>query len=651
MSFYIEKAIFVNRAPFDKIELDFKESGINVLSAINGRGKTTVLSHITDAFYELAKQAFHGEFEGKEKKYYRISTSLYNIDASKPSFVYLRFRFNEKVVDYIDVRNQCSEEQYNGVISLEGKIPYANIRNTLKDEQNIKYWSIRDKALIRQLFTTSLLTYFPSYRYELPSYLNDPYSISLNYSIDSQFAGYLNNPIEVITDLSSLVNWFLDVVLDLKLGEQVRYFQRGTTLIPVTVPSDEKTIVWDNLNKIISGAISSKHYPGTVRLGIGPRNAGASRVSVMHDYKDMSETICPSIFNLSSGELALISIFGELLHQADNNQKNIRLEQIQGLVLIDEVDKHLHITIQKEILPRLFNLFPNVQFVVSSHSPFLNMGLAEGALNRTQIIDLDHNGIICEPVNNDLYKEVYEMMVNENQRFANKYSELMHRLKDVNKPVVITEGKTDWKHLKAALSYFHSIGEFKEIEVEILEYNFDFGDSKLHSLLNQYRLFPHKYKVIGVFDCDEANGKNIHNAGGIKKYSENIWGMSIPIPDFRSYNTGISIEFLYANDDLRLIDENGRRMYITSEFDENGRLKEDKKVGVKNNHDVKGYTSRDKEKIQGDEVIDIDGNSLALSKEQFATNILNSNGNFANVKFEAFRSLFDRLFKILSTDE
>ena len=546
MSFYIEKAIFVNRAPFDKIELDFKESGINVLSAINGRGKTTVLSHITDAFYELAKQAFHGEFEGKEKKYYRISTSLYNIDASKPSFVYLRFRFNEKVVDYIDVRNQCSEEQYNGVISLEGKIPYANIRNTLKDEQNIKYWSIRDKALIRQLFTTSLLTYFPSYRYELPSYLNDPYSISLNYSIDSQFAGYLNNPIEVITDLSSLVNWFLDVVLDLKLGEQVRYFQRGTTLIPVTVPSDEKTIVWDNLNKIISGAISSKHYPGTVRLGIGPRNAGASRVSVMHDYKDMSETICPSIFNLSSGELALISIFGELLHQADNNQKNIRLEQIQGLVLIDEVDKHLHITIQKEILPRLFNLFPNVQFVVSSHSPFLNMGLAEGALNRTQIIDLDHKGIICEPVNNDLYKEVYEMMVNENQRFANKYSELMHRLKDVNKPVVITEGKTDWKHLKAALSYFHSIGEFKEIEVEILEYNFDFGDSKLHSLLNQYRLFPHKYKVIGVFDCDEANGKNIHNAGGIKKYSENIWGMSIPIPDFRSYNTGISIEFLYS---------------------------------------------------------------------------------------------------------
>lgn len=46
----IEKAIFVNRAPFEKVEFDFLESGVNVLSGINGRGKTTVISHIVDFF-------------------------------------------------------------------------------------------------------------------------------------------------------------------------------------------------------------------------------------------------------------------------------------------------------------------------------------------------------------------------------------------------------------------------------------------------------------------------------------------------------------------------------------------------------------------------------------------------------------------------
>ena len=55
MMIKIEKALFVNRAPFDNIEINFKEKGINVLSAINGKGKTTILSHIIDAFYELSR--------------------------------------------------------------------------------------------------------------------------------------------------------------------------------------------------------------------------------------------------------------------------------------------------------------------------------------------------------------------------------------------------------------------------------------------------------------------------------------------------------------------------------------------------------------------------------------------------------------------
>ena len=42
MAFYLEKAIFVNRAPFEHLELNFKENGINVLTAVNGKGKTTI---------------------------------------------------------------------------------------------------------------------------------------------------------------------------------------------------------------------------------------------------------------------------------------------------------------------------------------------------------------------------------------------------------------------------------------------------------------------------------------------------------------------------------------------------------------------------------------------------------------------------------
>lgn len=630
MAFYIEKAIFVNRAPFERLELDFKINGINVLSAINGKGKTTIISHIVDAFYELARPFYPNEFEGKTTKYYRYSSPQYNTKRNEPSFVYLKFKNGEEIWDYIDLRDKCDENQYKSFYgNNEIKIAYRDIKSILESNNNVKYWSKnRNKKQIENIFAQNLLSYFPSYRYEIPGYLNDPYRINLTFKKDLGLNGYLPNPIEVVSGLEQLSNWLMDIVLD--------YYIYKT---------NDSLKLRQNFNLILSKTLSSKII-GDCRIGIGQRNNAATRIAVVQDItEDEIVDIYPSIFNISSGEAAILCLFGELLHQADKIGK---LLDVSGIVLIDEVDKHLHIKLQKEILPKLFNLFPNIQFIISSHSPFLNMGLADEALEKTQIIDLDNSGVICEPTNNDLYKEVYNMMLNENQRFADKYKELEIKIAAINKPIIITEGKTDWKHFKAALAHFKNNHEYEDIDVEILEYSFDFGDSKLHNLLNQYKTFPHRYKIIGVFDCDEANGKIIHNSGGIKKYGENIMGMSIPVPNFREYNKGgISIEFLYNNDDLKLKDENGRRIYITSEFNENGRLIENVQVGVKNIHDVKSYIDKEKEKIQADEVIDINGNSLALSKEAFATNILNKNGNFANVNFDAFRPVFDRLKAVL----
>ena len=94
----IEKAIFVNRAPFKKVEFDFLESGVNVLSGINGRGKTTVISHIVDVFYEMARSSFSNTFEGKENKLYHYSSDLYNYADSSYSLFYARFKNEDKLV-------------------------------------------------------------------------------------------------------------------------------------------------------------------------------------------------------------------------------------------------------------------------------------------------------------------------------------------------------------------------------------------------------------------------------------------------------------------------------------------------------------------------------------------------------------------------
>lgn len=44
---------------------------------------------------------------------------------------------------------------------------------------------------------------------------------------------------------------------------------------------------------------------------------------------------------------------------------------MEDIVLIDEIETHLYLELQKQILPLLASFFPNVQFIVSTHSPFV----------------------------------------------------------------------------------------------------------------------------------------------------------------------------------------------------------------------------------------------------------------------------------------
>lgn len=84
------------------MELNFNKNEIAVLSSVNGRGKTTILSNIADAFYEIAKSNFPNEFINKENKFYRVSSPIFNTDLTNPSYVYLRFKKEEENIDFVN---------------------------------------------------------------------------------------------------------------------------------------------------------------------------------------------------------------------------------------------------------------------------------------------------------------------------------------------------------------------------------------------------------------------------------------------------------------------------------------------------------------------------------------------------------------------
>lgn len=76
-----------------------------------------------------------------------------------------------------------------------------------------------------------------------------------------------------------------------------------------------------------------------------------------------------SFYELSDGHSAIISIATELLLRMDAH--NTKVYDLEGIVLIDEIETHLHVGLQKKILPFLTAFFPKIQFIVTTHSPFV----------------------------------------------------------------------------------------------------------------------------------------------------------------------------------------------------------------------------------------------------------------------------------------
>jgi predicted ATP-binding protein involved in virulence len=74
---------------------------------------------------------------------------------------------------------------------------------------------------------------------------------------------------------------------------------------------------------------------------------------------------------LSAGYNAIFDVYADLLMRTE--YFSISPTALEGVVFIDEIDSHLHISLQRLILPFFVESFPNIQFIVTTHSPFVLM--------------------------------------------------------------------------------------------------------------------------------------------------------------------------------------------------------------------------------------------------------------------------------------
>lgn len=119
----------------------------------------------------------------------------------------------------------------------------------------------------------------------------------------------------------------------------------------------------------------------------------------------------PFDFNtMSRGYAAILDIINDLIMRMEAKSGLRTNFEMEGVVLIDEIETHLHLELQKKILPVLVGLFPNIQFIVTTHSPFVL-----NSLENAVIYDLESRTLVEKGLSDVPYSGIVEGYFNTDE--------------------------------------------------------------------------------------------------------------------------------------------------------------------------------------------------------------------------------------------
>lgn len=112
----------------------------------------------------------------------------------------------------------------------------------------------------------------------------------------------------------------------------------------------------------------------------------------------------PFDFNtLSSGYQAVLDIVLDIIMRMQHQTKRSFDFNLPGIVLIDEIETHLHLELQRNIVPLLTTVFPNIQFIMTTHSPFIL-----NSLEKVVIYDLENHFLVENGLDDVPYDGIVE---------------------------------------------------------------------------------------------------------------------------------------------------------------------------------------------------------------------------------------------------
>lgn len=334
----INKLYLDNYRCFKDFTIDFHDQ-LTVLVATNGKGKTAILDAIAVAF----------------------GTFVNSTGVARGSVFH---RSDVQKIKARETKTNEMEEVYPLVLEANGLINNEDTHwsrelhkpkgaTTTKDTKPLIQYGqdIRKKVVQKVDEILPLISYYGTGR------LWGLKKITLNKKQHetSRLSGYIDC-LDPLSSYKSFESWYVDICLA-ELELKIEEIEKNN----LDISNNEFTSIRKSIQQAVNHIVE--------------KNTGWKDIV----YKKRAETIVAqnetfgelSLMQLSDGIRNMIGLVADIAYRAVKLNPHLENapKQTPGIVLIDEVDMHLHPKWQQTVLTDLTKAFPNIQFIVTTHSP------------------------------------------------------------------------------------------------------------------------------------------------------------------------------------------------------------------------------------------------------------------------------------------
>lgn len=337
-NFFIEELHIKNFRSFAELNVDFNKK-LNVIVGINGAGKSTLLDAISISLSTL----FNKINSSNSLPISKDDARKVSYDLGSRADIQSQYPVVVSATGVIDGHYQNWTRQLNGEKS----------KTTIKDAKEIinygEYLQSEIKFGNNELIIPMIAYYGTSRLYTKKAEWGKSFD-----RFPSRLDGFIDalNP---VTNEKRMVQWF----------EEMRYIEldEGKSL-------PELSAVKNAMIECLKLA-----FPNYRNIQV---NYSVKRHEIIISYYKSSrdgddEKVVLPLRLMSDGIKVTVGMVADIAHRMArlNPQLFDKICDTPGVILIDEIDMHLHPMWQKIILKSLTKIFPNIQFIVTTHSPIV----------------------------------------------------------------------------------------------------------------------------------------------------------------------------------------------------------------------------------------------------------------------------------------